>query len=76
MKSIDGRLNALEKQAKGKRQQGKYCTDHPREPVIIFNKNTPPDIPAICAYCGKRYPQHRKPVILDFTYLGIDDNWG
>lgn len=74
--NIAGRLNALEKQAEGKEQRGQYCTAHARELVIVFDNSNPPEIPANCPKCGKPYPPNRRPVIVDFTDTGINDNWG
>lgn len=76
MRNIDGRLNALEKQVKGKKQQGHFCTEHARPPVIVYDKDTPPEIPVFCSLCGKPYPPDTSPLILDFTDTGIDDTWG
>ena len=76
MKNIDGRLNALEKQAKGKRHQEKYCTVHAPHPVIVFDESNPPEIPENCHICGKPYPPDTRRVIIDFTDMGINDTWG
>lgn len=76
MRNIDGRLNALEKQVKGKRQRGQYCTEHARPPVIVFDKDNPPEIPNTCPRCGKLYPPDTRQVIIEFTDLGINDTWG
>lgn len=76
MRNIDGRLAALEKQVKGKGHRGEYCTEHARNPVIMFDDGNPPKIPDNCPRCGKPYPPDITQVIISFTPLGTDEKQG